>query len=115
MKRITIFTLLLVLLLPVTAVANDFDGKNYNRGLATAIELDNMAAELFVGEVLQLTATVLPENATNMVVAWGSSNPAVATVSNDGLVSALTEGTATITAMTTDGSNLSASCICCNC
>ena len=110
MKRITIFTLLLVLLLPVTAVANDFDGKNYNRGLATAIELDNMAAELFVGEVLQLTATVLPENATNMVVAWGSSNPAVATVSNDGLVSALTEGTATITAMTTDGSNLSASC-----
>ena len=113
MKRITFISLLLALLLPATAFAHDFevDGICYNRSAATAIELDNVAAEMFVGEVMQLNATVLPGDATNRVVAWGSSNPAVATVSNEGLVTALTEGTAIITAMTTDGSNLSASCV----
>jgi RHS repeat-associated protein len=57
----------------------------------------------------QLTATVSPSNATNQTVTWSSSNSAVATVSNSGLVTAKTEGTATITATTADG-NRTATC-----
>lgn len=50
------------------------------------------------------TATVEPANATNKNVAWSSSDTAVATVDDDGVVTALTQGTATITATTEDGS-----------
>jgi len=78
--------------------------------LATSIELNETSAELNTGETLQLTATVLPSNATNKTVTWSTSNSSVATVNSNGLVTAISLGTATITAMTTDGSNLSASC-----
>ena len=49
-----------------------------------------------------LTATVEPNNATNRNVTWSSDNPSVATV-NNGVVSAVSEGTATITVTTVDG------------
>lgn len=63
----------------------------------SSISLDNNTADLLVGEALQLTATVLPDNATDRSVTWTSSNADVATVEN-GLVTALAEGKATITA-----------------
>ena len=47
---------------------------------------------------LQLTATVKPDNATNSDVTWSSNNTGVATVSENGLVTAVGGGTATITA-----------------
>jgi uncharacterized repeat protein (TIGR02543 family) len=58
---------------------------------------------LQVGRTEQLTATVLPVSATNQNVHWSSSNTAVATVNANGVVSALTPGTALITVMTEDG------------
>lgn len=76
----------------------------------TSIELDKTSAVALLGETLQLTATVLPEDATDKSVSWASSNPGVATVDGNGLVTAVNVGSATITAVTTDGSNLSASC-----
>ena len=79
--------------------------------VATSIELDKSSARMETGEKLQLKAELKPIEAIYNEVLWGSSNPAVATVSNNGLVAAVNAGTATITAMTTDGSNLSASCI----
>lgn len=81
-----------------------------NPVLATSISLNNTSAELNTGETLQLTATVLPSNATNKTVTWTTSNSSVATVSSNGLVTAKAVGNATITARTIDGSNLSASC-----
>ena len=78
--------------------------------LATAITLSQTTAEVPAGETLQLTATVLPENATDRTVSWTSSNPAVATVNANGLVTAVAAGTATITATTNDGTNLTATC-----
>ncbi|MDR0863616.1 MAG: Ig-like domain-containing protein [Candidatus Symbiothrix sp.] len=51
----------------------------------------------------QLTATVAPTTATNKAVTWESSNTAVATVSASGLVTAIGNGSATITVTTTDG------------
>lgn len=57
-----------------------------------------------------LTATVTPSNATNKNVTWTSSNTAVATVSNTGVVTSKANGSAVITAKTTDGTNLTATC-----
>jgi uncharacterized protein YjdB len=78
--------------------------------IATSIELNQLSADVTEGETLQLTATVLPEEATDKSVAWSSSDEAVATVDQNGLVTAVGAGTATVTATTMDGSNLSASC-----
>lgn len=58
-----------------------------------------------------ISATVLPSNATNNILAWASSNTAVATVDNTGLVIGISAGTASITASSTDGSNKSGSCL----
>ena len=70
----------------------------------TGITLDKTEASMIVGgETLTLTPTVAPGNATDKSVTWSSSNEAVATVSNDGVVTAVAAGTATITVTTTDG------------
>ena len=62
------------------------------------------------GQTVQLTATVSPSNATNKALEWKSSNTNVATVSSSGKVTAVANGTATITATAKDGSKKSASC-----
>ena len=82
----------------------------YEQVLAESIELNQTTAELMESETLQLTANVLPVNATITTVTWSTSDTSVATVDNNGLVTAIAAGTATITATTTDGTNLSASC-----
>ena len=74
----------------------------------TSVVLDYATYEIARGKVFTLTATVLPENATNKTVTWSTSNKAVATVDKNGNVTAVKAGTATITA--TVGS-LSASCV----
>ena len=78
--------------------------------LVASIELDVTETEITKGETLQLTATVLPEDATTKTVTWASSDESIATVDSIGMVTAVAPGTATITAMTNDGSDLSASC-----
>ena len=78
--------------------------------LATSVILNQTEASLTEGETLQLTATVLPEDATDKTVTWTSSDENIATVDQNGLVTAVAVGTATITATTADGSNLSVSC-----
>ncbi len=87
--------------------------------LATAIELNKTSASLKVGQTLQLSAlvspyTVYPNNHVtyyaSQEVEWTSSNVSVATVDENGLVTAMSLGDATITATTKDGTNLSASC-----
>lgn len=67
-----------------------------------SVFLDKTTAEITEGETLTLTATIKPENATNKNVIWSSSNEEVATVKN-GVVTAIKEGEATITAKTADG------------
>ncbi|MGE5396786.1 MAG: CARDB domain-containing protein, partial [Chitinophagales bacterium] len=54
------------------------------------------------GESYTLKTSFLPENATNKQVTWSSDNPSVATV-DDGVVTPVSEGTATITVTTVDG------------
>lgn len=57
----------------------------------------------------QLSAIITPSDASKSL-RWTSSNPNVATVNNNGLVTGRSSGTSTITCTTTDGSNLSAFC-----
>lgn len=78
--------------------------------LASSLELDRNEVALNVNEMTQLIATVGPADATEKSVIWKSSNTSVATVDANGKVTAVNFGDATITATTTDGSNLSASC-----
>ncbi|MBQ8966466.1 MAG: Ig domain-containing protein [Ruminococcus sp.] len=64
----------------------------------TGVSLDKNTLELTAGgDTATLTATVLPENATDKTVTWSSDNEAVATVV-DGVVTPIAKGTATITA-----------------
>ena len=78
---------------------------------ATSITLSQTSiVDATVGQQITLTATVLPENATDKSVTWSSSNTGVATVDAAGNVSILAEGSAVITATTNDGTNLSATC-----
>lgn len=63
----------------------------------TGISVSPTSLAKKTGESHQLSATVSPANATNKNVTWTSSNPAVATVSSTGLVTATGPGSATIT------------------
>lgn len=67
------------------------------------ITLDQTAATLTLGSTLTLIPTILPAHATNRTIIWLSSDPDVATVNNDGVVTAISVGDATITARTEDG------------
>lgn len=71
------------------------------------IDLDRETLDLIIGESDTLTATVYPANATDQTVSWSSDNNAVATVEN-GVVYAVSVGSAKITAMTSNG--IEASC-----
>ena len=64
----------------------------------SAIELSQTSITLLEGEQLKLTATVIPENATDKVVVWSTSNTSVAIVDENGEISAIAEGKATIIA-----------------
>lgn len=73
----------------------------------TAVTLNESEIDLYVGKTFQLAATLTPSNADGEhTVTWTSSNPAVASV-DGGLVTAIADGTAVITASV---GNLSATC-----
>ena len=79
----------------------------------SSVTLSKASDNIAVNGTDTLTAAIAPTNATNQVLTWTSSNPAVATVVYSGTsctVTAIGEGSATITATTTDGSNISATC-----
>lgn len=78
--------------------------------MVNSITLNETEAELCVGDKLQLSAMVLPTNATMPSVTWASSDESVAHVDERGQVTAVKSGYALITATATDGSGKTASC-----
>ena len=85
---------------PVTAIVPD-------PVLATSIILGLSKSKMYTGEKLQATCSLQPTDVTSQIVSWKSSNTAVATITDDGLIEAVGPGTTTISVSTTDGSNLS--------
>lgn len=75
----------------------------------TSVVLGNTELTLVEGEEEKLAVAVTPENATDKSVVWESGDESVATVSQEGLVTAVGEGKATITVKTNDG-GFSVSC-----
>lgn len=75
----------------------------------TSVSISPTSKTLGVGETFQLTATIAPSTAIDKGVAWTSSDEQVATVDENGKVTALHVGTCLITVSTNDG-NKTASC-----
>ncbi len=69
----------------------------------SSIKMDKLSAKMKVGEKLQLTATVLPENASEKDLKWTVDDENVAKVDDNGLVTAIAAGKAVITATTVNG------------
>jgi len=69
----------------------------------TSVELNKSETTINVGKSEKLEVTVNPTEATNKEVTWKSSSDAIATVGADGTVTAVAEGTVTITVTTKDG------------
>lgn len=76
----------------------------------SSIAITPKSVSLKKGATSQLRVSIAPSNATNKAVLWASSKSSVATVSQSGLVRAVSAGTATITVTARDGSKKSAIC-----
>lgn len=78
---------------------------------AEQIELSDQSIELRVNRTAELAAAVYPLTTTNKELTWKSSNVGVATVDQTGMIKAVYDGTAKITATAKDGSGVKAECI----
>lgn len=100
----------------VTAEANDGSGVTAEKtmkisGVAGPVVLVESitvtgATEITDGEALQLSAEVLPANASNKVLVWSISDKTIAEVTNQGLLNPKKNGTVIVTASSIDGSEV---------
>jgi subtilase family serine protease len=86
-------------------LSNSFGSKTV---VAAGLIINITSTTIAAGNTAQLSCAVIPTTATNRTIAW-TSNSSAATVSNTGLVTAVSTGIAIITASTTDGTNISVS------
>ena len=71
------------------------------------IRINESSIELYIGDSIQLTTKIYPENATDKTVIWKSENTSVATVSSEGLVLGKNSGNTSVTMETPDGKFMS--------
>jgi len=98
----------------VNIIASANDGSNVTGSFQlvissvpiTSITIGGSTAQMQMGQTIQLSATILPTNATNKSIYWSSLSPNVASVDQTGKVTALSTGTTTIKAMSQDGSGV---------
>lgn len=88
---------------PITGASKSKTVTVTDPNAVTGVSLNKTSISLNVGASSSLTATVSPVSAANKSVTWSSSNTAVATVSNSGVVKGVKPGTATITVRTASG------------
>lgn len=85
------------------AAENGYEFRFCGEQAVTGVVLNETEIETVKGNTYQLTANVLPETATDKSVVWSSDNSVVASVDQNGLVTAVTVGEATVTVATADG------------
>lgn len=118
METLKKYAFLLLCVMTLGLVGCDPDGGSAIGGggddeevLITKITLDPDTLTLKEGaKPVKLTAKISPKDATNKKLGWSSSDEEVVTVDENGLVTAVSEGTATITVKAKDGSNKKAKC-----
>lgn len=111
-KKLTlIFATSLFLMLASCSGSNPTDPSTPPSGdiPVTSISLDKTSLTLKEEETYKLTATINPSDATDKTITWSSSKTSFVSVSNEGLVTALSEGSSTITATSSNGKT--ASCV----
>ena len=100
-KTNTVLRSSLLVMPPVKLGASAGDDSGDDEELIVPVSYVNLSStslKLYEGYVAQLTATVGPKDATDKTVVWSSDNPAVASVDQAGLVTALQSGTAKVSA-----------------
>ena len=85
-------------------------GKAMLEVITPTITLNEEAIEIKVGDTKELEATVQPESLTNKAVTWSSSDETIATVDENGVVTGVAAGEATITAALSANPEITASC-----
>jgi hypothetical protein len=90
-------------ILPITEAEYARVLANWPEGLASGVTVEPVTAQAIVGKTTTITAIVAPADTFNKTVRWSSSNPDVATVNANGIVTAKKAGLVDITAMTVDG------------
>lgn len=93
---------------PSSDTINGYNSGGGETVSVTGVSLDTNSTTVEEGKDVTLTATVAPSNATNQGVSWTTSDSSIATVSG-GIVTGVSEGSATITVTTSDG-GFTASC-----
>lgn len=86
--------------------ANTGGSTNQTDVKVTGITIDGSSNITTKGGTISLTSNILPSTATNKNVTWTSSNPSVANVNSQGVVTAISNGSAIIIASASDGSNI---------
>lgn len=76
----------------------------------TGIRFNDTTMNMYKGDTRKISVTVSPSSATVKALVWESSDPAIATVDEDGEVTAVAPGKCKITATSTDGNNVKAVC-----
>ena len=100
----------------ITAIANDGSGLTavceltIKKNLLTSLTITKKTAKLKEGETVTLNIRTRPETALDHSVTWTTSDESIATVDENGTVTAVAAGKATITATANDGSGLTAKC-----
>lgn len=78
--------------------------------LISGVSLLPRSASLVPGTTIQLSAAIVPSNATNKTLLWTSNNTSIATINSSGLVTAVSIGTVNVFATSTDGTNRIGTC-----
>ena len=106
---VVIIILLAIMVIALPSISGTLD-KSKTKDKERAKELIESAALMYANDNIHLIATIFPNNASIKDLEWSSSDYSIASVDQNGNVHAVGDGTATITAYSTDGSGKFASC-----
>lgn len=106
MRKLVIFGLSLVIAMCACEKEKNLSKEKIE---VSEITLNKETVSIAVGQTVQLVATVLPEDANNKELSWKSSDEGIVTV-KDGLVTAVKEGEANISATSNSNNNISKTC-----